>query len=73
MNDREHRAWLEHRHAEHRIISHAIDENMNVVQFDANDVVLPELAGRHWGGIIKLASYRDHTQLLHKYQHQSCV
>ena len=64
MNGREHWAWLEHRHAEHRVIAHVLDENMNVVQFDANDVVLPELAVRRWGGIFKIASYGDHVQLL---------
>ena len=64
MNGREHWTWLEHRHAEHRITAHVIDDNMNVIQFDANDVVIPELAGRRWGGIFKIASYGDHAQLL---------
>lgn len=64
MNGKDHWAWLEHRHAEHRVIAHVLDENMNVVHFDASDVVIPELARRRWGGIFKLSSYGDHAQLL---------
>ena len=64
MNGRVHWGWLEYRHAEHRVIAHVLDANMNVVRFDANDVLIPELAERRWGGIFKIASYGDHAQLL---------
>ena len=64
MNGRTHWGWLEHRHKEHRIIAHVLDDNMNVVQFDATHTLMPEIAGRRWGGIFKIASYGDHAQLL---------
>ena len=64
MNGRAHWAWLEHRHNEHRVIAHVYDENMNVVQFDITNDLIPEIVDRRWGGIFKVASYGDHAQLL---------